>query len=163
MVMVALTERQRSRDLKLAMAEADPARKLGQFLLDACQDNKEEEAIRLIEKDAQVNVTDEDGWSPLYWAAYRGSIKLAELLLQKGAQVNATDDRGYGPLHFVASWGNVNMAEILLQKGADADAKDRWGVTPLMEACERHSPLQDIAKWWNSTYIMQSREWPSMQ
>ena len=33
---------------------------------------------------AQVNVTDEYGQSPLYWAAREDKFKVAELLLQKG-------------------------------------------------------------------------------
>ena len=33
---------------------------------------------------AEVNVTDEDGWSALHWAALKDKYKLAELLLQKG-------------------------------------------------------------------------------
>ena len=33
---------------------------------------------------AQVNVMDEYGQSPLYWAAREGKFKVAELLLQKG-------------------------------------------------------------------------------
>ena len=33
---------------------------------------------------APVNVTDEDGWSPLHWAAVKGNFKVAEALLQKG-------------------------------------------------------------------------------
>ena len=33
---------------------------------------------------AEVNVTDEDGSSPLHWAAIYENFKLAELLLQKG-------------------------------------------------------------------------------
>ena len=33
---------------------------------------------------ADVLVSDEDGRTPLYWAAYNGQYKLAEHLLQKG-------------------------------------------------------------------------------
>ena len=33
---------------------------------------------------APVNVMDEDGWSPLHWAAIKGNFKVAEALLQKG-------------------------------------------------------------------------------
>ena len=33
---------------------------------------------------AEVNVTDSNGRSPLYWAAYKGNWGLAEHLLQKG-------------------------------------------------------------------------------
>ena len=33
---------------------------------------------------AEVNVTNEDGRRPLYWAVYNGKYKVAELLLQKG-------------------------------------------------------------------------------
>ena len=33
---------------------------------------------------APVNVTDEDGWSPLHWAARQGNFQVAEALLQKG-------------------------------------------------------------------------------
>ena len=33
---------------------------------------------------AEVNITDEDGESPLHWAALKGNCKVADILLQKG-------------------------------------------------------------------------------
>jgi len=43
----------------------------------------------LISKGADVNAKDEDGMTPLHWAASQGHKDIAELLIAKGADVNA--------------------------------------------------------------------------
>ena len=47
---------------------------------------------------ADVNAKDEKGSTPLYWAAWDGYKKVAELLIAKGADVNAKNNRGITPL-----------------------------------------------------------------
>ena len=45
-----------------------------------------------------MNAKDEKGSTPLYWAAWDGYKKVAELLIAKGADVNAKNNRGITPL-----------------------------------------------------------------
>ncbi len=44
-----------------------------------------------LDKGVDVNVKDEDGYTPLHWAATK---EIAELLIAEGADVNAKDEDG---------------------------------------------------------------------
>ena len=44
---------------------------------------------RLIDRGASVNARDQDGWTPLHWAADSGRTESVTLLLAKGADANA--------------------------------------------------------------------------
>ncbi len=68
---------------------------------------------------AQVNAKDENGRSPLHWAARGTNIELLAYLVEKGAKVNALDNNGTAPLHSLSARGNVDGIRLLLAKGAD--------------------------------------------
>jgi ankyrin repeat protein len=115
----------------------------------------------LISKGADVNAEDNDGYTPLYWAAMQDSKGLVELLTAKGAtpvstihlaasagdlakvksfieegtDVNAKDKFGRTPLYRVLRVDTNDLAEFLIAKGADVNAKDNEGVTPLHLGC----------------------------
>ncbi|KAH9902976.1 ankyrin repeat-containing domain protein [Cubamyces lactineus] len=46
-----------------------------------------------------VNAIDEDGRTPLHWAASSGSVDIARYLIDQGADVNRGDSGGWSPLH----------------------------------------------------------------
>ena len=85
----------------------------------------------LIEKGADVHAKDNNGWTPLHWASYRGNLKMAQLLIEKGADVHAKENKGWTPLHCASSKGHLEIAQLLLEKGADMHAKENKGWTPL--------------------------------
>nr|KYP71517.1 Ankyrin-2 [Cajanus cajan] len=61
---------------------------------------------------------DQNGWSPLHWAAFKGRIKSVKVLLEHGAEVDTVDDAGYTPLHCAAEAGHLQVALFLLAHGA---------------------------------------------
>jgi ankyrin repeat protein len=86
-----------------------------------------------------------NGWTPLHWAAYGGHKDIAEWLLINNADVNAREKvkdiehsrdyfNGITPLHLAAREGHWDVAELLLAHGADIDAMAIGGGTPLHEA-----------------------------
>ncbi len=77
---------------------------------------------------ADVNVKDNDGQTPLFWAR---NVDIAKVLINNGADVNAKDIYGQTPLFWAR---NVDIAKVLINNGADVNAKDIYGRTPLFFA-----------------------------
>src|SRR6267154_4333820 len=90
---------------------------------------------KLIEYDADIEVRDEDGWTPLYMVSGRslhskdGSV--LRLLLKRGADVNARAMDGSIPLHRASVNGVLEVVRLLLEHGADVTAANGDGKTAL--------------------------------
>lgn len=80
---------------------------------------------------ADVNVTGNDGHTPLHWAALKGHVKAVSLLLKIGAKKDAADNWDFTPLIRASQNGHLFVVLLLLQEGAD----------PTMVDNERHNAL----------------------
>lgn len=85
----------------------------------------------LLSAKAEVDAKDENGETPLHWAAGCGLKPTAELLVEHGANVNARDSIGNTPLHFAVLAGRTELVDFLLTKGADPNIPNQSGQTPL--------------------------------
>lgn len=56
-----------------------------------------------------VNDRDENGCTPLHFAADRGQLRAMQLLLARGADLNARDSDGQTPLHYAAMCGQKEV------------------------------------------------------
>ncbi|KAI8091362.1 ankyrin repeat-containing domain protein [Gilbertella persicaria] len=87
-------------------------------------------------KESNVHVTNKDGYSLLYLAAYNKNVEaLRILLLQPNMDVNRLN----GPhheiaLHAACSKGLFDGVELLIDNGSKLDVKDSLGHTPLTNA-----------------------------
>lgn len=90
----------------------------------------------LIEHNTDVNVKDNNGFTPLHAVAIYGPESVAKLLIEYGANVSATDYRRCTPLHWTAQHSHrpyaTNIAKLLIAHGADVNAKDNHNNTPLI-------------------------------
>ena len=73
----------------------------------------------LVDRGADPNKADEDGMSPLHWAALNGQKDVVQLLLDRGADPNRTDGTaGFTPLKAAVAWGHKDVVQ-LLEKGVN--------------------------------------------
>ena len=85
----------------------------------------------LLSHGADINQTDNDGWTPLHQAAVKGREAVVTVLLSFGANVNQAKNDGFVPLHFAAFNGHEAVVAALLDKGADADHAGISGQKPI--------------------------------
>lgn len=82
----------------------------------------------LLEKGVDPNLKDEDNWTPLHWAAWKGHDAVAKLLLETGADLNFKDNSNRTPLHWATRNRHEAVVKLLLEKGAKLNFKgeDKW-------------------------------------
>jgi len=85
----------------------------------------------LLDKGANVNAEDEDGDTPLHWAARYGKTGLARILLRRGADAKALDKKYRTPARVADDNGHRELAELLRAhrkpRSVRDDAKDLLG------------------------------------
>ncbi|KAF8248974.1 ankyrin [Wilcoxina mikolae CBS 423.85] len=85
-------------------------------------------AIRmLLEKGANIETKDSNGYTPLIDAINWKYVKAVETLLEYGADVNTTEQMGISALH-IAAVSSVECAKLLVNHGADRDAYADYSV-----------------------------------
>jgi ankyrin repeat protein len=79
------------------------------------------------------NTQDDDGWTPLHFAARGNSVEIVKLLLEASAAVDVRDAFGNTPLSNAVfnSRGLGDVIKILRACGADPYARNDSGVSPL--------------------------------
>ncbi|KAL9442214.1 hypothetical protein AB3S75_020680 [Citrus x aurantiifolia] len=89
---------------------------------------------------ADPDVPDNDGRSPLHWAAYKGFGDCIRLLLFLDAYRGRQDKEGCTPLHWAAIRGNLEACTVLVQAGKKEDlmVTDNTGLTPAQLASDKN-------------------------
>ena len=79
---------------------------------------------------------DEQGFTPLLWAAREGFAPIVGLLLERGADPNQNDEwMGANAGHKAAFWGRAEVMNLLVSHGLNLNARGLYnGYTPLHDA-----------------------------
>jgi len=94
---------------------------------------------RLITAYADINQPDEEGWTPVQWAARWCNFEIMLALLAAGTDAARFDRNGRNALHLAVRWGNLQTTGCLLADGADIHAVTKAGAGVLHLAGERAS------------------------
>lgn len=81
----------------------------------------------LINIGANVNAINDDGTTPLMYAARDGSSSVVKVLLEAVANVNTVDNSRKTALMYAAEKNNPDVVNVLLDAGAKIDMKDEDG------------------------------------
>ena len=90
-------------------------------------------ATFLIEKGANLNLQNRDGYAPLHIAIHEKDEEILNLLLKKGADVNLKDRRANTPLHLAVIEGEITVVTTILDriKPLDLEMRGEGEKTPL--------------------------------
>lgn len=81
-----------------------------------------------------LNLLCDYGWTPLFYAAYRGHRDVVGYLVGKKAWVNFSDSSGSTPLLEACYEGHVGVVKLLTAQGANVSHQDSRGMTALFWA-----------------------------
>ena len=103
---------------------------------------------RHLQKGTDVNIKDDNDWTPLLYSAFNGKQDVVVFLISKGADVNvASRITGWTPLHVAADKGHLGVVKILVGAGANVNAKDSIGMTPISSAVgDNHKDVIEFLK-----------------
>ncbi|CAJ0937562.1 unnamed protein product [Ranitomeya imitator] len=87
-----------------------------------------------LEQENVINLTDEEGFTPLMWAAAHGQIAVVEFLLQNGADPQVLGKGRESALSLACSKGYTDIVKMLVECGVDVNEYDWNGGTPLLYA-----------------------------
>ena len=103
-------------------------------LFTAARSNDVNLAKTLLGAKADVNQTDDKGYTPLILATYNDNFEVAQLLLKHGANTEIKDHSGRTALMGASFKGNEREVKLLLDNGANTSAVDSKGMTSMVYA-----------------------------
>ncbi|WP_144149937.1 ankyrin repeat domain-containing protein [Brachyspira hyodysenteriae] len=90
-------------------------------------DNNFDIALEFIKRGADVNAIDNDGITPLMYAASYNAEKILNLLIENNADINIQSKSGFNALILAAMHNHINIVKILIKNKADVFARDAYG------------------------------------
>ena len=68
---------------------------------------------------ADINKSDNYGWTPLNSATNIGQLEIIKLLIENGADIHKADNDGWTPLYSAVDKGHLEIVKLLIENGAD--------------------------------------------
>lgn len=99
-------------------------------LIMATELGKYEVVNQLLALGADVNSTDDGGYTPLMAAAREGSLPLVQLLISAGADPKKLTKESANALHYAMPKASPEMVQALFDAGVPINQRDIEGLTP---------------------------------
>ena len=108
----------------------------------------------LLDNEADVNMTDYNGWTALHHAAHKGDLEASVELIQNGANVNAYSTSMKTPMHLAAYYNHAEIIHLLASAGASLEGVSndellQYAKRKNSVLAENVSPLLQAAKRGN--------------
>jgi ankyrin repeat protein/beta-lactamase regulating signal transducer with metallopeptidase domain len=123
-----------------------PEERLG-ALMRAITEGKPSRVRAILDRFPELLNPAQSKYTPLFEAAMRNNLELAQMLIDRGAEVDVADSQGYTALDRCGNYGYAQMAELLIKAGANVNAVNaqRKEGTPLHTAAsEGHNNVIDV-------------------
>lgn len=85
--------------------------------------------------------TDDDGFSPIHFASFRGNLQIIKMLLSNGSDMFQRNNFGINVMHVAAQGDQPISLYFFKEKGMDVRCKDNRGSTPMHWACYSKSEI----------------------
>jgi ankyrin repeat protein len=110
-------------------------------LIKAVKDGDEVAIDALILSKELINQTDEQGWTPLCWAAGKGSVSVVKKLLENGADALKVGRDQRTPYEISLAAGHVEVARLLRETPSNGHLRKA-----VREYCKAY-PLSELRKF----------------
>ena len=90
--------------------------------------------VLVVDAGADVNKSNNDGWTPLYIASADCHVDVVRALIDAGADVNKSNNDGWTPLQMASEYGYADVVRALIDAGADVNKQTNQKSTPLFLA-----------------------------
>lgn len=104
-------------------------------------------AKRIIKNNADINITNTDGTTPIYTAISFGHYDMAKFLIKNGADINKpkSSSPNFTPLMIAAYKGHADLIKLLIENGADISLKNQSNATAAdIAKMEGHADIQKL-------------------
>lgn len=93
-----------------------------------------ETVIKLINDGANINVTGEQGETPVMVATYRNHVEVVEALIAAGADIELQDQNNNNPFLYASAEGYIDIVKLTIDAGTNPGKTNRYGETALILA-----------------------------
>ncbi|KAK5077782.1 hypothetical protein LTR70_009647 [Exophiala xenobiotica] len=112
----------------------------------ACSAGLSQAVTLLLEKGVDVNLTDDSGIRPIYFAASSGHTHVVQILLNHGAEINGQGGYYDNALQAASHNDHEKMVQILINHGAQVNTQGGWYYGNALQAAstEGHEKVVQI-------------------
>ena len=99
--------------------------------------------VKFLLNHIDVDVKDNSGFTPLFYASCRNGLGMNMLLLENGADIHMKNNSGFNCLHLACARGNYDVVKFLVENGANFQGKDKYGLSPLSIAIKNFDLIKE--------------------